>query len=87
MRLQARHYLRRVETSKREECFVYGHRICVEAEEVPGGAWTWRYVVVGDLTASMSAQTCLPDAQAALREGMDAARAQVSRHACPDPRF
>jgi len=75
--LQARRYLRSVENNNREECFFSGHRICVEAEEVPDGGWTWRYVVVNELTASKSAETCFPDAQAALREGMAAARAQV----------
>jgi hypothetical protein len=75
--LLARRYGESVENNNREECFFYGHRICVEAEEVPGGAWTWHYVVVNDLTASKSAEMSFPDATAALREGMAAARAQV----------
>jgi len=76
--LQAWLYLGRVDDNNREECFFCGHHICVEADEVSGGAWTWRYLIVGELTASKSAETCLFDVKAALREGMAAARARVN---------
>ena len=73
-------YLERVDNNNREECFYQGHRICVEAEEVSGGAWTWRYVVAGNqiASASISASTWLPDAKTALQEGMAAARVRVT---------
>ena len=66
-----------MENIHREECFYNGHRICVEAEELAAGAWSWNYVVVGELIASKGAAETASNPEVALKDGMAEARGRV----------
>jgi hypothetical protein len=53
-----------------------GHAIIVEADEHHVGGWGWYYLVDGRIS-SMGRSREIPDAKAALREGLNAARHRV----------
>jgi hypothetical protein len=53
-----------------------GHAIIVEADEHQVGGWGWYYLVDGRIS-SMGRSREIPDAKAALREGLNAARHRV----------
>jgi hypothetical protein len=69
----------------REERFYRGHRICVEAEEIRSGSWSWRYVVDGRIIVSRPGNEPAPDAATALQWGLASAMAEVEAGSAPAP--
>ena len=53
-----------------------GHTIIIEADEERAGRWRWSYLIDGRIATV--ARAGLPDSQAAMREGLTAARARVN---------
>ena len=53
-----------------------GHRLEVTAYELRRGLWAWGYLIDGKVDGRNRPGTELPDAQAALRRGVLAARAR-----------
>jgi hypothetical protein len=60
---------------RRTETYL-GHTIDADAEEDRPGRWGWSYLIDGRIS-SVSKIRLLPDAEAALRQALAAARARV----------
>jgi hypothetical protein len=56
-----------------------GHKIQVTAYEQRTNAWSWGYSIDGKVFGESARGAMLPDAEAALRRGMLAARARVGQ--------